>query len=202
MFHFKFVPLHHELKNTFFIMAIVFNKYIDSKDHTWYDSSNVLYSLCYDNASVEKTLKVVFNQGRTYLYKDVDAGDYLSFKTSQSSGKGLNQYIVKKYAGVRIQDTDLEELEKLKNEFIEDNNQIEQAMTNLAYHLSVNDNTGEFALSLNGKVLYRGIEGQVSILNLLRSMNINYTFDDEYNGEDVEQTESEETTKTEEEKEK
>ena len=34
--------------------------------------------------------------------------------------------------------------------------------------------TGEFRLVLDGKPIYEGIEGQVSIVNLLQSMHIQY----------------------------
>ena len=52
---------------------IVYNKYLDNQDYTWYNSSNVLFSKCYDDPnSNTKTLKIVFKNGRTYIYKDVD----------------------------------------------------------------------------------------------------------------------------------
>ena len=92
----------------------------------------------------------------------------------------FNQYIVKKYSGVRLPDTDLDKLDRLKDEFIANNELTEKAFSNLAYHLSVNDTTGEFALMLNDKPIYRGIEGQVSIINLLKCMNIGYTLTDDY----------------------
>ena len=74
----------------------------------------------------------------------------------------------------------MEKLDKLKEEFINDNKITEEAFTNLAYHLSVNDITGDFALKLNGKTIYRGVEGQVSILNLLKCMNINFSISEDY----------------------
>ena len=38
---------------------IVFNRYVNQEDHTWYDSSNVVYSKCYDTQSTKfKTLKI------------------------------------------------------------------------------------------------------------------------------------------------
>ena len=73
---------------------ITFNRYVNQEDHTWYDSSNVVYSKCYDTKSSKfKTLKIVFKGGRTYLYKDVDADDYLRFKTAQSNGDALQPKI-------------------------------------------------------------------------------------------------------------
>lgn len=157
-------------------MAIVYNKYVNNKDHTWYDSSNVLYSVCYDTNADKKALKVVFKQGRTYLYKDVDVNDYLLFRNAESHGKSVNEFIVKKYKGVRLSDTSQETLDALKEEFINENKVTEEAFTNLAYHLEMNGETGEFRLSLNDKPIYEGIENQVSITRLLKSMNIKYSY--------------------------
>lgn len=166
-------------------MAIIFNKYVDNKDHIWYDSSNVLYSLCYDNNGSDKALKIVFKGGRTYLYKNVDVNDYIAFKLHESNGKGANQYIVKKYNGIRLPDTDLDKLEALKEEFINDNKVTEEAFSNLVYHISYNDTTGEFALKMNNKVIYKGVEGEVSILNLFKSMGIGFTMSEDYEPEEL-----------------
>ena len=157
-------------------MAIVYNKYVNNRDHTWYDSSNVLYSVCYDTNAEKKSLKVVFKQGRTYLYKDVDVKDYLLFRNAESHGKSVNEFIVKKYKGVRLSDTSQEALEELKEEFINENKVTEEAFTNLAYHLEINSETKEFRLKLNDKTIYEGVENQVSITRLLKSMNINYSY--------------------------
>lgn len=166
-------------------MAIIFNKYVDNKDHIWYDSSNVLYSLCYDNNGSDKALKIVFKGGRTYLYKNVDVNDYIAFKLHESNGKGANQYIVKKYNGIRLPDTDLDKLEALKEEFINDNKVTEEAFSNLVYHISYNDTTGEFTLKMNNKVIYKGVEGEVSILNLFKSMGIGFTMSEDYEPEEL-----------------
>ena len=56
---------------------------------------------------------------------------------------------------------------------------------NIAYHIDVNDETGDFILSINGRQLYSGIEGQVSILNLLKSLNIKYTLNSITNDEET-----------------
>ena len=42
--------------------------------------------------------------------------------------------------------------------------------------MEMNGDTGEFRLSLNGKPIFEGIENQVSIVRLLKSMNINYSY--------------------------
>ena len=154
---------------------IVFNKYVNGKDHTWYDSSNVFYSLCYDNPGAKKILRIVFKQGRTYLYKDVDVNDYIAFKMSPSSGEGVNINIIKKYPAIRLPDTDLESLETMREEFTNDNKKAEEVFSNFAYHIDYDEISGNFKLSIDDKVIYQGIEGQVSIVNLFRSMNLNYS---------------------------
>lgn len=156
---------------------IVYNKYIDSQDHTWYDSSNVLFSKCYDKAnSKTKNLKIVFKNGRTYLYKDVDINDYLSFKMAESNGQSVNTYIIKKYKGVRISDTDLDKLNSLKEDLFDDTNkEMETTVKDLIYNVDFNEENGEFLLKLNNKIIYHGIENQTSLFSLLKSMNIGYT---------------------------
>ena len=167
-------------------MSIIYNRYLNNVDHTWYDSSNILYSECFDNAGINKNVKLVFKGGRTYLYKDVNADDYLQFKlTNESHGSAVNKFIVKKYECMRLSDTDMETLEKFKEQTIEEDNKIDESMSNSAYHIDVNDETGEFILSINGRQLYSGIEGQVSILNLLKSLNIKYTLNSITNDEET-----------------
>lgn len=165
---------------------IIYNKYINNEDYTWYDSSNIMFSKCYDNAQLLKTLKVVFKDGRTYLYKDVNANDYIAFKTAPSNGSALNTYIIKKNKGVRISDTDIEKLENLKENFITEEKQIDnEPLSNLNYHLDICEKTGQFNLKLNDKIIYSALEGQVSIVNLFKSMNIKYSWTtvDEINNE-------------------
>lgn len=158
---------------------VIYNKYVNKVDHTWYDSSNLVYSACYDAENENKTLKIVFKGGRTYIYKDVSPEDYVAFsKGASSNGEAFNKNIVKKYKGVRLGDTDLDKLEELKKSFIEDNTAIETAMSSLAYHLEINEKTGEFRLLLNGKPIYEGTEGKVSIVNLFASMHILYSISD------------------------
>lgn len=155
---------------------VTYNKYVNKVDHTWYDSSNLVYSACYDNEGDNKVLKVVFKGGRTYIYKDVSANDYLMFsKGAESNGEQFNRHIVKKYKGVRLTDTDLDKLEELRKSFFEENEKIEKALTNLSYHMEINEKTGEFKLKLADKVIYEGVEGRVSIVNLFSSMHLLYS---------------------------
>ena len=157
-------------------MAITQRKYINNVEHIWYESSNLVYSACYNGARQEKTLKVVFKNGRTYVYKDVDVNDYMAYtRTYSSNGSAFNTYIVKKYKGVRVSDTDATKLEELRKMFLDEDKKIEEALSPLSYVLEINDNTGEFRLVLDGKPIYEGVEGQVSIVNLLSSIHIQYT---------------------------
>ena len=79
-------------------MSKIFNLYTKNKDgidvdRTWYQSSNIKYSECLDYDNRLKTLKVVFNNGTQYEYKNVNSQDYLLFRDASSQGKALNEYI-------------------------------------------------------------------------------------------------------------
>lgn len=157
---------------------LTFNRYINQEDNVWYDSSNILYSKYYDTQnSATKTLKIVFKNGRTYVYNDVDVNDYIQFKTASSNGSAFYQFI-KKYPNSRIEDTDLNKLNKLQESFkaeLKEND--EKKLGDLVYNIKVNEKTGEFIIALDDKVLFRGIEGQFSILNLFTSLNIKHTLE-------------------------
>ena len=45
----------------------------------------------------------------------------------------------------------------------------------LVYNIIVNEKTGEFVIKLGDRILFRGIEGQFSILNLFTSLSIRHT---------------------------
>ena len=65
-------------------------------DHSWYQSSNVLYSACMDkDTSDKKDLIIIFKGGATYMYKNVDINDYIMFKGADSQGKYLPNIIRK-----------------------------------------------------------------------------------------------------------
>ena len=92
-------------------MSIIKECYQHNVDKVWYDSSNIFFSECYDKENDFKLLKIVFKNGYTYLYKDVDVNDYLMFKyggTDGSNGKALNKYIKNKYECERIENSDLD----------------------------------------------------------------------------------------------
>lgn len=152
-----------------------YSKYRDNKEWCWYDSSNTLFSLCYDNDGNEKVVKVVFKNGRTYLYKGVDVSDYLAFRDSDSNGASFAKYL-KKYNATRIEDTDLIELENLRVHFLNENEEIQESkVSDLAYTIEYCNESGEFILKLGQKKIYSAVEGNVSIINLFKSMGINCT---------------------------
>lgn len=174
---------------------IVFNKYVNSRDYTWYDSSNVVYSECIDTNEAFKTLKMVFKGGRQYIYHNVDPSDYLMFRNAESNGKAFSTYI-KKYECQRLPDITMEELDEKRKEFEEDNKVTEEAFTNLAYLLEMNAETKEIRLSLNGKVIFEGVEDKVNIMRLLKCMSINYQFkemEETKDGQDESESGSQET---------
>lgn len=104
----------------------IFNDYDSEKliERTWYSSSNIAYSECYDIPNSYKELKIVFNSGRTYLYKGVDVNDYLLFREAKSQGKALNKYITKKdengkplYECIRLEDSDVTQIKEAMSEY-------------------------------------------------------------------------------------
>ena len=77
---------------------IIFRDYDKGKslDKIWYKSSSIVYSECEDRENALKVLRVVFNNGSTYEYRDVDVNDYVMFVhggIDGSNGKALNKYI-------------------------------------------------------------------------------------------------------------
>lgn len=154
----------------------LYSKYENGQEFCWYDSSNILFSKCYDNQGELKVVKIIFKNGRTYLYKDVDVNDYITFRDSESNGAAFNKHI-KKYAPTRIQDTDLGKLEEMKSKFMGENQEIQDSkVSDLGYVIEFCDATGEFVLKLKDNIIYSGVEGNVSIVNLFKSMGINCSF--------------------------
>lgn len=92
-------------------------------DRVWYDSSNIVYSECEDKEGENKTLRVVFNNGSMYEYKDVDVNDYVMFVhggIDQSNGKAFFKYIKgKKYEYARLEDIDKSKISEEMNLLIE-----------------------------------------------------------------------------------
>lgn len=96
---------------------IVFRNYDEEKklDRVWYQSSHIIYSECEDKENDYKTLKIVFKGGKTYVYKGVNVDDYVMFihgGLDGSNGKALNKFIIPKCECEKVEDTNLEELQK------------------------------------------------------------------------------------------
>jgi hypothetical protein len=93
-------------------MSKIWGYYNNKLDKTWYSSSNIKYSECYDNENSLKTLRVVFNNGTQYLYEKVNVRDYLLFREDESQGKALNKYIkAKDYEYQKIEDVNIEDID-------------------------------------------------------------------------------------------
>lgn len=150
----------------------LYSKYENSQEYCWYDSSNILFSKCYDNPGDYKVVKIIFKNGRTYLYKDVDANDYVTFRDAESNGSAFSKYI-KKYTATRIQDTDLSKLNDMKEKYMNENQEVQESkVSELGYIIEYCETSGEFALKLGEKTIYTAVEGNVSIINLFKSMGI------------------------------
>lgn len=110
-------------------MSKILSVYNNETDKAWYNSSNIKFSKCIDHKNDLKTLDVVFNNGSTYRYKEVNVNDYLMFREAPSQGKALNQYVkTKGYEYEKLPDSDLgiieEELDdRALNTYIVDNSE-------------------------------------------------------------------------------
>lgn len=97
-------------------MSKIFGFYANDEDQQWYQSSNIRYSKCLDHDNNLKTLRVIFNNGTQYEYKNVSVQDYLFFRDSTSQGKALNQYIKgKNYEYEKMENADMQALEEELN---------------------------------------------------------------------------------------
>lgn len=95
-------------------------------DRVWYDSTNVFYSECEDIVDDYKILRVVFNNGETYEYKNVDVNDYVMFVRGGldgSNGRALNKYIKPRCECEKIENLDKEKLTEELNRLLEEKRQ-------------------------------------------------------------------------------
>lgn len=163
-------------------MSVILESYKDRVDKVWYDSSNVVYSECYDYENALKDLKVVFKEGRTYLYKSVNVNDYVLFKRDLSQGKALHKYIIKNYEGLRLSDIDMNELEQ-KKQLILKEKQEEQSLNKneeeaslkkneTLYHIIYDKETEEVILQENGKDIFKGINGEIDLFQVIQALGI------------------------------
>lgn len=120
LFQKNILTLHYN--NEYFNInnMIKYNYYNQEKelDRAWFDSSNILYGECDDSSnSQEKNVTLVFKGGIQYLYKNVNIGDWMDFKMSQSQGKALNEiFKAKGYEYSKLEER--VDLEKLEKEFV------------------------------------------------------------------------------------
>lgn len=161
----------------------VYNRYINSKDCTWYDSSNVYYSECQDSQEDVKQLKVIFKQGHTYIYKDVALTDYFMFRNAESTGSAFHKYI-KKYEFARMPDTSIDELETLKQQYMEEENIAAQETNDVNYTIELNTVTNDLRLKRGDIEIFNGVEGEISAISLLRSMAINFKLIEKNDGQE------------------
>lgn len=163
-------------------MSVILNVYKDKVDYTWYDSSNILYSECYDKDNDLKDLKIVFKGGRSYLYEKIDVNDYLMFRSDLSQGKALYKYIVvkdingnQKHNVVRLPDTDLKELEDKRLLIIEERNSQMEDNCEPIYNIQYDESNGNIKLLFDNKVIFEGVENQISLFHILKALNIKAT---------------------------
>lgn len=164
-------------------MSVILNEYKDKIDYTWYDSSNILYSECYDKDDELKDLKIVFKGGRSYLYEKIDVNDYLMFRSDLSQGKALNKYITikdsngnPKHKTVRLPDTDLVELEAKRKLIIEERNKpIEEDGYEPIYDIEYDESNKNIRLLFENKLIFEGVENNISLFSILKALNIRAT---------------------------
>lgn len=156
-------------------MSAILTYYKDKIDKCWYDSTNVIYSECYDHENDYKDLKVVFKEGKTYVYKGVDVNDYILFKTDLSQGKALNKYIIKKYKGLRLPDMDMSLIEEDKQLLLE------ESRTSLAegeieketfYHIKYDLNSNKIQLYCDNVKIFEGINNQINLYDVMKALGI------------------------------
>lgn len=102
---------------------MILKKTYDEKSGTqkvWYQSSMIKYSEMVEDESENKgNLFVTFNNGDTYVYKNVTFQDYLAFigaSTDASYGKTLNRVIKQKYEYEKVGKSDVEAIQKALDE--------------------------------------------------------------------------------------
>lgn len=105
------------IKKYFTIMLVT--KFYDEETLTqevWYISSMIKYTRMVEDKQENKgNLYVTFNNGSTYLYKDVSFDDYmllLAGGTDASQGKTLNKIIKPNYEYEKLEDISTSEIER------------------------------------------------------------------------------------------
>ena len=153
-------------------MSLTYKKYIDNVDYAWYKSSNILYSECYDKKDDLKSLKIVFKGGRTYLYENVDVNNYIAFRNAVSQGTALRDFILSSNC-IRLPDTQEKEIDD-RLQFFLNETKINEKENDACYVINKNFTTNEITLLLNNKPLFKGIDGEINIVELFNSMALFY----------------------------
>lgn len=99
-------------------MGKILSKYENDIDKTWFDSSNILYAECDDKTNQLKEVKIVFKNGGTYKYKDVNITDYLLFREAASTGKAFIKYL-KNYEFEKLENSNIDDLKNELSTLIE-----------------------------------------------------------------------------------
>lgn len=146
-------------------MSKIYNVYENKLDRTWYQSSNILYSECDDKENELKTLRIVFKNGRTYEYYNLDVNDYMLFRENSSQGQAFNKYILK-YETKRIDDTNIDELNKML-EFYQEKDNIKYPNVQI-----INENIVNIHLDKNTTKSFRISECEEKLDVLRKILNI------------------------------
>lgn len=154
-------------------MSIILNKYRNSVDYVWYNSSNIECTR-YLNTGERGVLEVTFKKnGTTYRYDDVLVEDYVFLKNSQSVGSEFQRSFKKKYVGVLLTNVDGSPVNRVnENEVLKLKFQSLSDERDRQYSMKVDYPKQEFALFEGEEVLYVGNFNGVSIFNLFKSMDI------------------------------
>ena len=155
---------------------IIFSDYDEKSliERTWYKSSNILYSECYDKVDSLKEVKVVFNSGRCYLYKDVNVNDYLLFREAKSQGKAINRLLKRNedgkplYECVRLEDVDVEKIKEDMHNY----DSVPNFFIDKEGNLSITINKSK--IYNNDMSLLKDDEVKNLIFGILDALNINY----------------------------
>lgn len=150
-------------------MPKIFSVYDDGTglDRAWFNSSNVKYAECDDKDGELKTVRVVFNNGSQYQYKNVNVYDYLKFRDDESQGKAFNKYM-RKYEFEKLEPVDLE---KLENELAELTQEGQFSIRMGDKKLEVFDPAGKLRYSREGE--YDG-EIKRMLVELLEAIEFKY----------------------------
>jgi len=158
----------------------------DGIEECYYDSSNVFYSKLIDTPNELKTLTVVFKNGGTYVYNNVDVREYVRFRDSESTGKAFQAIIATKspdgapkYPYHRIEDSSIAELLMRKQdlEFAAAQNKEETQDINETVEdncLAIGDDRIELTISGHHTKITFQKPDMAPVMELLHALKISY----------------------------